>query len=715
MLGRFMSEIRRRRVLNLFTPYLVAVWLVIQIVVAIGPTLGFPDWIATLVVVASIVGVPAAFYVAWFFDFTSEGVVRTPSRERAEVIEPLGPAHYAGLAATLLFAALAGWLSFGIIVNRTDNPPTASRSIENKSVAVMPFDDLSPTQELNYLAQGLAEEITVALGKLGNIRISAPSSAFRATEQAGSAVEIGRLLNVGAILQGSVRLAGDQLRVTASLVSTSDGLTIWSDAFSRSLSESVLMEEQIARSILGIMLDRFLTDEDEILLDRPNAADAYQFYLRGREKMRIRTAESLGEARAFFEQTIAADPEYAPGYAGLAAVLLLLGEGTENFGTIDKSIAAQLATANGEKALLRQPNLAEAHAVMGRAAAFRGEGEAALAAYDKAIAINPSYADAHLWKSNLLSRQGDLDGAAASLEDAFKLDPLSPVILYNKGFQQVRRGRFAEAKAFYETLLDLEPNSPLGHRGLADVARRQGDLASSAKAWKRALDNSPNSVQYRESLVGALLTLEAGEAARLFASPDYETNLRIAAGDFDGAIEKVRFDYAASPDDAWMAFEAGWTELLYGDEERAYDALIRSDAALGEEDQFAMPYCSPAIEAAWALRQRGAEQEAAARIERCRAAREEALAGGQRSIELDYLGARLAALGGNEIEAVRLLTKAYEGGWREPWSAHDPLLRPGGETDGRVSAVLDEIAKDLARQRLEIASEIEAWKASAGD
>ncbi|MCQ8186632.1 tetratricopeptide repeat protein [Parvularcula maris] len=695
--------------MNIFTPYLVAVWLVIQVVVAVGPTLGLPDWISTVVVIASIVGVPVAFYVAWFFDFTSDGVVRTPSLREGDVAASLGPAHLAGLAVTLLFAGLAGWLSLNVILNRDAETDLIATAPSDKSVAVLPFQDLSPSQELGYLAQGLAAEITVALGKLGNIRISAPSSAFRAAQGASSAAEIGRSLNVGAILEGSVRLVGNQLRVTASLVSTEDGLTIWSDAFSRPVEDAVLVEEQIARSILGIMLDRFLDSEDEELLDRPNASDAHEFYLRGREAMRARTAESLKQARTLFEQTIAADPEYAPGYAGLAAVLLLLGEGAQDYGTLDAKVANELASSNAQKALRRSPDLAEAHAVRGRIAAFEGDTDAALASYDQAIAINPSYADAHLWKSNLLLRQGLLDPATESLNTAFSLDPLSPIILYNKGYHQALRGRFDEARAYYEAVLDLEPDSPLGYRGLADAARREGNIAQSARTWKRALDLSPESVQYKDNLIGSLLTLEMGDAARLFAGEDYETNLRAAEGDFDGAIEQVRFDYAAHPDDPWMAFEAGWTELLYGDPDRADEALIKADAALGDGDRFAMPYCSPAIEAAYALRRRGEEEAAIERITRCDSLRSEALENSASSIELDYLGARLSALQGDEAEAASLLKRAYDAGWREPWTAYDPLITAGGQPSSALSSVIEAIDNDLAVQREALAPDVAGW------
>ncbi len=706
-----MSEIRRRRVLAVVTPYLIAVWLVMQVVSVITPALGLPFWAQTLTVVASIVGLPIVFYFAWFFDWTPEGVQRTPGLKDGDEIKPLKAGHWAGLAVTVVFALAGGFVSFGVISGNNAVKGDLAAAPSDKSVAVLPFDDLSPAQDLGYLAQGLAEEITVALGKVGNIRISAPNSAFRAAASDESLTEIGRRLGVAAILKGSVRTAGDQLRVTAQLISANDGLTIWTDAFSRARADAVMVEEQIARSILGVMLDRFLTDEDDALLDRPKAGEAHELYLRGREAMRLRTTESLKSARSYFEQTIAADEEYAPGYAGLALTMLLLAEGEDNYGNMDPGIAAQLASSNVEKALLRDPNLAEAHAVKGGVAALKGDRTAAIAAFDRAIDINPSYADAYMWRANAYLKERSYDSAEASLDDAFKLDPLSPAILFNKGFLRARAGDLKEARNYYNAILDLEENSPLGFRGLADVARRDGDLAESAKVWKRAVESSPASTQYKDNLVGALLTLEMPEAAAPFAEDYFSVNLKLAAGEIEAGLEEVRFNYAASPDDAYMAFEAGWYELLYGDEEAAAADLIAADAALPEDERFAMPYCSPAIEAAYAFRMRGDQEAAQTRIDRCAALLAEERESGVSSTELDYLAARIDALSGDGAAAAARLADAYQGGWREPWTSRDPLIKAAGES-AALQASFAKIEADLARQRAELAPVVADWRAA---
>ncbi|MEE4210316.1 MAG: tetratricopeptide repeat protein [Parvularcula sp.] len=711
MLAKFMSEIRRRRVLNVVTPYLLAAWLIIQIVVTVTPALRLAPWVQSAVVMLAIVGFPIACYLAWFFDFTSDGIKRTPGLRDGAVLRPLGPVHWAGLAATMVFALAGGYAGFKALDgNRTNGAPRVAAP-DNKSVAVLPFDDLSPSQDLGYLAQGLAEEITVALGKLGNMRISAPSSSFRAAEEGSAITEIAARLGVGAVLTGSVRRSGDQLRVTAALISAGDGLTIWTDAFSRTFDDLVAVEEQIARSILNTMLDRFLADEDEALLDRPKASDAHDFYLRGRAAMRVRTTESLKEARTFFEQTITADPEYAPGYAGLAATLLLLSEGERNYGTLDRDLAADLAARNVDKALERKPDLAEAHAVKGRVAAFRGDADAALKSYDAAIALNSSYADAYLWRSNLLLSEQRLTEASESLDEAYALDPLSPVVLYNKGFHLALRGEFDEARTYYNALLDLEPASPLGYRGLADAARRQGDIAESARTWKRALEASPDSIQYKDNLVSALLTLEMADAARPFAGRDFETNLQLIEGHTEIALGELQNAYRASADDPWVAFEAGWYELLYGEEENAFDPLIAADEGLANAAKFDMPYCSPAIEAAYVYQVRGDAPQASLRIEECSRRREAQIAEGARSTELDYLGARLAMLSGDAESAGRLLRQAFDGGWREPWSKADPLLvSRSGTAPAPIAAVLRDIDADLQRQREGLEEEALAWR-----
>ncbi|MEZ5893504.1 MAG: hypothetical protein R3C58_10255 [Parvularculaceae bacterium] len=230
MLTRFMSELRRRRVLAVVTPYLIGAWLLMQIAALVTPALSLPGWVPTLVVVASIVGLPVIFYFAWFFDWTTEGFKRTPGPKDGDAIKPLTPAHWAGLAVTAVFAVAAGWASVGVISHRGAGDQVATVAAPaDKAVAVLPFDDLSPAQDLGYLAQGLAEEITVALGKIGNMRVSAPNSAFRAAQSSASLPDIAKELGVAAVLKGTVRMTGGQLRVTASLISAADGLTIWTD------------------------------------------------------------------------------------------------------------------------------------------------------------------------------------------------------------------------------------------------------------------------------------------------------------------------------------------------------------------------------------------------------------------------------------------------------------------------------------------------------
>ncbi|GEQ98255.1 hypothetical protein JCM17844_18920 [Iodidimonas gelatinilytica] len=699
MAARLLSEIRRRRVLRLMAPYAVIAWLVIQITATIGPALAMPHWVSSLVVILSIAGFPVVLYVAWFFDITPQGLVRTPKLDETHPVHKLGMARWLGFGATVTLALAASYIAVGLMIDGQNRDGTRRLAAlpEDKSIAVLPFDDLSPAQDLGYLAQGIAEEVTVALGKLGGIRIAAPQSAFRAAISGADNRAIGKQLGVAAILQGSVRTSGDRLRVTAALVNAADGLTIWTDAFSRTLTDVMTVEEQIARTILGIMLDRFL-DDDNDLLGKPVAGDSYDLYLRGRAAMRKRTVDSLREARTFFDQAISADGENAAAYTGLAATILLLGEGSENFGTLDPAIAATIARNNVDKTLMRDPNMAEAHAVLGRIEDMEGNAPAALDAYAKAIALNPSYADAYLWQSLLLARQSRHKEAMDSLETAFSLDPLSPVVLYNIGFQKGLRGHPQEARKHFNALLELSPGSPLGLRGLADIARREGNLAESAQFWKQALAASPDSTQYRESLTATLLSLGMPDMAGLYASQDFRINLMLARGQFKEALAELDFAVEANPDDSYVALEAGWYALLYGVQEQAADFLLTADSALPDEERFYMPYCSPAIEAAYIYQERGAQDEAQSRLQHCTELLFEERKYGLVSAELDYLSARINALEGRNDEAISALNTAYDHGWREDWTPRDPLLFSLRDMSG-YQDIMDKITADLGRQR----------------
>jgi tetratricopeptide (TPR) repeat protein len=495
------------------------------------------------------------------------------------------------------------------------------------------------------------------------------------TKQGLDPVAIGRRLGVKTVLTGSVRRTGDQLKVRLELLETDKGHTLWTETLQRSLSDVFALETEIARSVVNLLQDSYLDQTAISNHANTQSVDAYVMYLKGREQYRLQTTESIKEARKLFEQAITLDPEYAQAYVALADTFVLLSQGKSEFGVLKPEIAAQLASENLAKAFLRQPQMAEAYAVQGKVFEFQQQNDQALAAYDKAISLNPNLAVAHMWRYLLLKLVGRYDESLQALDQSYKLDPLSIATLYNTAMELTLRGSFEDAEQRYSQLIENFPKSPWGYAGLGSAAAFQGNLATSIKFWQQAHFLSPQNNQFKNEYIGAMLRLGMVEQARPIATaPYYQSTLLLLSGDFSDLFKSMEIQLAANPEDGWVAFEAGWYQLLVGDTGVGIQLLLKANELLDESELYAMPDCSPAIEIAWALQQSGRADAADLRIQQCSQQLAEARKGHLSDLRLDYLAARLAALAGDHSTAIQQLEHSVHLGWREWWLSKDPVL-----------------------------------------
>jgi TolB-like protein/tetratricopeptide (TPR) repeat protein len=708
MIARFLSELRRRKVIASLVAYSVGAYALLGAVDLAAPALTLPDWSTSLVLVSAIALVPVVAFLSWFFQLGESGFERIARADDEAVPQPLSPLHWVGLAIIAAAGVGSGVLAFDEIRARQERLADGTRiaAPEDKSLAVMVFRDLSPEKDLGYLAEGLAEELSTALGRTPGLQVAAVSSSRRFSERSDGPAEVGAALGVASLLEGSVRLEGSRLLVTANLIDVASGKTRWSERFERPLDDIFGVQEEIARAILNQVMDRYVVPEGQKIAGQATSADAYVMYLQGREAFRQRTPESMREARRYFEQSAGLDPEYAPAYVGIADSVRMQSRDLETLGDLEPAIAAELASRNVDRALLRDPTLPSAYAALGNVAFMGGRKEEALAAYDKAIELNPSYADAYLWRFIALRDLARVADALASLERAKTLDPLSPVILKNWGTELSRRGRVPEALAVFDQIIELDPQSPVGYRAAAQVAYSSGDLSRSAGYYHEALKRSPQTEQYKVALADIFMTVGLHEAAgKLIDRDDYAVNLLIAADDHAGALESIRFSLAADPDDALMVFEAAWYEMLWGDREHGR-ALLRSvDETILAAGWFDRNYCSPQIEMAYAF---PPGPDRARWLEVCRVYVQEQVANGYANAELSYMMARVAALEGNPVAARENFTAAVAAGWLQPWTANDPLLSDiMAEAD--VQQALQAVTGELSRQQAVLAVQAERW------
>ncbi len=706
MASQLFKEFRRRGVFAVLIPYAVTAWLLVQVASILVPALALPFWVVSLTVVCSLIGFPIAFYISWFFDWTEDGIKRTPKRENTEEIVPLSRRHWMGLGLVTVAAISIGMLSFDHLKTEHSKPNNDVAKPIDTTLAVMVFKDLSPSQDLAYLAEGLAEDLIVDLGQTKLLQVTALGSSRVFKDKNEPLQVIAKQLNVSTLLEGSVRMDGKQLLITASLIDAASGQTRWTQKYSRQLESYGQLTGEISRAISNQLSDNLFEDTIISFDNKSGSADAYLMTLKGKQALRERTIESVTLARKYFEQAQSFDSEYAPAYVGAAQAIRKLAFDRELYGDMEPQIAVKLARTHIEKALIRAPNMAEVYGVLGAIEKLAGNNDQALANYDKAIVLNSSYADAHLWRYLVLLNMERIPDAEASLRIAQKLDPLSPVVLINVGNIEFRKGNFETANRTYEQLINYYPESPLGYRGLAGLHYKKGDLTRSAEYWQQVVQLSPKSELYRESLGDLFLEVGlANAAASLLDEEYYEVNLAIARKDFTKVLELSRFANKAYPNDALVKFESAMYEVMWGDPEAGRLMFREIDTTIEETGYFDITTCAPGIYMAYAF---DAGDRRNYWQNKCEQYLQSRLGESYITSETYYLQARMAALKGDDTLAKQALINAINEGWRLDWVLYDPILK-GVITDVNVQERINFMLADLSKHKAALSIKAKQW------
>ncbi len=327
----------------------------------------------------------------------------------------------------LLLAIAVGFLGFGYWKSRPSAPGTgrpggSTASVPAKSVAVLPFDNFSPEPGSEYLSDGLTEEITTALSRVGGLKVAARNSAFAFKGNREDIRKIGEALGVSTLLEGSVRKVGKQIRVTAQLINAADGFHLWSETYDRSVDDIIALQDEVAQRIV----ERLQGGKSPPRLDRkPVDPEAHDLYLRARLFWNKRDASSLERSIALFQQAIKLDPDYAAAQAGLAGSYFLLPLYSP---MIDCTEYRKLSRAAAQRALELDPTSAEAHAVLGQLQSAVHDLSGAEQHFRRALELAPNFATAHQWYGFHLNVHGRWQEGSKELEKAAELDPLSPVI-----------------------------------------------------------------------------------------------------------------------------------------------------------------------------------------------------------------------------------------------------------------------------------------------
>jgi adenylate cyclase len=497
-LHRWFAELRRRKVFRVAAVYLVAAWLAIQVAGTVFEPIGLPGWTLRLVIVLAAIGFPVACALAWAFDVTPRGIERTPEAPAAV------PAVAPGVAAV----------------------PLPAPSTPADSVAILPFADMSPTRDQEYFCDGIAEEIINALCCVRGLRVASRTSSFQFKGRAADVREIGRSLGVGAVLEGSVRKAGERVRITAQLVSASDGYHLWSESYDRELQDVFAIQADIAQH-LARSLRGALSPRETALIERGGTRnpEAYDLYLQGQKWLREYSDGAAVAAIPLFRGAVERDPQFAQAHAGLASALAVKG-----LWRIDMTDAEKVE---------------------------------ALAASERALALEPYIPEAHVARACLLSMQGRNAEASRGFEEAIRLNPSAHMTYYLYGRHCFGAGDMEKAVELYRAAIRLEPDDyqtqamlegPLQSLGRTEEAREANRLAGIK--IERRLQLRPDDV--RALLLGAVQAAHEGNADRA----------RVLG-------ERAM---AARPDDFSTAYNVACAHAILGEHERALELLDRAVA-----------------------------------------------------------------------------------------------------------------------------------------
>jgi TolB-like protein/Tfp pilus assembly protein PilF len=701
-------ELRRRKVVRAGIAYALVAWVVLQLAeITYGP-LGLPDWALTWTVLGAVLGLPVVLVFAWFVDVSRSGMRREQGAAGAA-----GPA-FAVAVVLLTVAGLAWWLTdvYRPADLQAARGPAAVPAAPANAIAVLPFDDLSPEGDQQFLADGIAEELLDRLASSPRLRVAARTSSFalgRAAGEGGRAdvASIARRLNVRWIVEGSVRKQGGRIRVTAQLIDAADGFHVWSETYEQPDTDLFALQDAvtgaIARELTARVGELGIAAEGDA---GTGNAEALQAYLQGREAWRLRTPAALERAEVAFQRAVALDPDFARAWSGLSDTYLLQAD----YGSRPLAQAIALAEPASVRAVTLGPQLGEAWASVGLLRLTVGQLDAARRSLEQAMQLDPRYEMAPLWLATAYARQGEYALQRSTLEQALALNPLEPVININYASALLRVDP-VRAREQLLKVLAVTPDDPTLLRGLADVERRLGDLAAALAAARAALDADPGAPASIALLARLLLVIEDFARADALIAMLPEGGLRtllaqerrLRSG--DTALEPALQAWlAALPEQAQaepdrIALLLAGTALLRAGQ--AAEAALLLERAAGTPDELGgdpnrLDAAGLLIEA---LQAAGRAADARAWRDALLPALRSWLERAGNGAETRYARALLAIAEDQREAALEQLEAAVAEGFSERWLLRfDPRLGTLRE-DPRVQALQQQLAERFARLR----------------
>jgi adenylate cyclase len=383
--------------------------------------------------------------------------------------------------------------------------PKEAVELDTRRLAVLPLQNLSPDPNDEYFADGMTEELITTLAGVSELTVIARTSVMQYKKTTKKVVDIGRELSAGTVLEGSIRKAGNKVRITIQLIDARNDGHIWAQNYDRELDDIFAIQSEIAEKVAGTLRVKLLESEKGRMESRQaNDVGAYTLYLKGRHYWNERTRQGMEKAIEYFEAAIKRDPSFARGHSGLADCYGVMSHN----GMMEPEAGYRKAKESADKALELDPTLAEPHAVLANFALYVGhDPKKSEEEYLRTIELNPSYASAHQWYSQLLLFERRYEECTREISKARELDPLSLIINVNFGDNLYYRGRFDEAVAHLQNIVALNPDFAVAYPSLLQAYLRKRmfeDALRAADTYSQLIDDQNEADAWRSYIYGTM-------------------------------------------------------------------------------------------------------------------------------------------------------------------------------------------------------------------
>ncbi len=472
----FFAELKRRNVFRVAIAYIVLAWIVMQVGDTLAPALHLPESVNSVLAFFLILGFPLAVFFAWAFELTPEGLKLEKNVDRTTSMTPTTGRKLDRTIIVLLAVALV----YFIWQSQTPTSNTDDSASDDRSIAVLPFDNMSSDAEQEYFSDGLSEELLNLLAKIPELRVSSRTSAFSYKGKDFKISDVGRELDVAHVLEGSVRKSGNKVRITAQLIHADSDTHLWSETWDRSLDDVFVIQDEIAKAVVDELKVRLLGELPHVRTTDP---EAYSLFLQARHLTNQRTADSVAKAEQMITRALDISPDYLPAWVLKAHIYSVMGD--SGFGDVNASFAK------------------------------------ALEAAETAVELDPGYGPAHaLLADILISNRWDFAGGRREIELALSLDPTDVDTLYQACVHFALTGEYEKGLELCEAARARDPVFPPVPASIGLVYNFLDQHEKAYQESSRMLDLSPGAV-------GTHYYIAFGQ---------------LQAGDIDGALERIQHE-----------------------------------------------------------------------------------------------------------------------------------------------------------------------------